>query len=172
MRFVLVDRIVSLERAKSISTVKNLSLAEEYLADHFPGFPVLPGVLMLEALVQSGAWLVRDAEDFRYSTILLKQARALKFNSFVTPGHTLCVTATVHKTEDHEWTFKARGTVDGASAVSARITLQQFNLSEQDSSLADADRRTIDHMRSLFGQLWHPEDQATAVSEESTGTTS
>ena len=53
MRFALVDRIVSLERGESISTVKNLSLAEEYLADHFPGFPVLPGVLMLEALVQT-----------------------------------------------------------------------------------------------------------------------
>ena len=170
MRFVLVDRIVSLERGKSISTVKNLSLAEEYLADHFPGVPVLPGVLMLEALIQTGAWLIRDAEDFRYSTILLKQAKALKFNSFVTPGRTLCVTATVHKTEDREWTFKARGTVDDTSAVSARITLAQFNLSDQDPSLADADQRTIDHMRSLFGQLWNPDAQ-TLVSEEADKTT-
>jgi len=167
MRFALVDRIVSLERGESISTVKNLSLAEEYLADHFPGFPVLPGVLMLEALVQTGAWLMRDSENFKYSTILLKQAKALKFNSFVTPGQTLCITATVHKAEEREWTLKARGTVDDASAVSARIILEQFNLSEQDDSLADSDQRTIDHMQDLFAQLWQPESHDTTAAESS-----
>ena len=54
---------------KSLVAVKNLSLAEEYLADHFPGFPVMPGVLMLEALTQAGAWLVRDMEDFAHSVV-------------------------------------------------------------------------------------------------------
>ena len=122
---------------------------------------------MLEALVQTGAWLMRDSENFKYSTILLKQAKALKFNSFVTPGRTLCVTATVHKAEEREWTLKARGTVDDASAVSARIILQQFNLSEQDDSLADSDQRTIDHMQDLFAQLWQPESQDTSASEPS-----
>ena len=53
MRFTLVDRIVLLEPGAKIVTVKTLSLAEEYLADHFPRFPVMPGVLMLEAMTQS-----------------------------------------------------------------------------------------------------------------------
>ena len=82
MRFSLVDRIVELEKGQSITTVKNLSLAEEYLQDHFPGFAVMPGVLMIEACVQSAAWLMRATEDFKYSTVLLKQAKAVKFNSF------------------------------------------------------------------------------------------
>ena len=64
MRFLLIDRITELEPQKSITAVKNLSLAEEYLADHFPGFPVMPGVLMLETLVQAGGWLIRHSEDF------------------------------------------------------------------------------------------------------------
>ena len=59
MRFVLIDRIVEVRPGQSLVAVKNLSLAEEYLADHFPGFPVMPGVLMLEALTQAGAWLIR-----------------------------------------------------------------------------------------------------------------
>src|SRR5690606_16505029 len=86
MRFLLVDRITTYQAGESITAVKNLSLAEEYLADHFPGFPVMPGVLMLESLVQTSAWLMRITEDFRYSTLLLKEAKALKFNNFMKPG--------------------------------------------------------------------------------------
>ncbi len=73
----------------SLVAVKNLSLAEEYLSDHFPGFPVMPGVLMLEALTQAGAWLIRDMEDFAHSIIILKQAKTIKYGSFVEPGRQL-----------------------------------------------------------------------------------
>jgi 3-hydroxyacyl-[acyl-carrier-protein] dehydratase len=156
MRFSLVDRITALETGKSISAVKNLSMAEEYLADHFPGFPVMPGVLMLESLVQCGAWLIRSTEDFAHSTILLKQARALKFNNFVTPGKTLCVTATVNKWNDDECVLKASGMVDGTSAVSARITLGKHNLADRNPSLADVDRDLIETLRKQFGQIWQP----------------
>src|SRR5438045_4046552 len=75
MRFVLVDRITELHPGQSLVAVKNLSLAEEYLADHFPGFPVMPGVLMLEAMTQAGAWLIGAREDFAHSAVLLKEAR-------------------------------------------------------------------------------------------------
>lgn len=59
MRFTLVDKVVELEPGRRIVAIKNLSLAEEYLADHFPGFPVMPGVFMLEAMTQASAWLIR-----------------------------------------------------------------------------------------------------------------
>ena len=117
MRFTLIDKITSLEPGKSITAIKNLSLAEEYLADHFPGFPVMPGVLMLESLVQAGAWLIRATEDFAYSTILLKQAKAVKFTSFVSPGKTLTVSLEVQNSQGNEWTFKGSGSVDGTSTV-------------------------------------------------------
>src|SRR5215467_9514299 len=89
MRFVLIDRILESQPGQSLVAVKNLSLAEEYLADHFPGFPVMPGVLMLEALTQAGAWLIRDMEDFAHSVIILKQAKTIKYGSFVEPGRQL-----------------------------------------------------------------------------------
>src|SRR3954447_18069174 len=89
MRFVLIDRILDVQPGESLRAVKNLSLAEEYLSDHFPGFPVMPGVLMLEALTQAGAWLLRDMEDFAHSIIVLKQAKTIKYGSFVEPGRQL-----------------------------------------------------------------------------------
>src|SRR6478752_10719243 len=89
MRFVLIDRITEIQTGHSLTAVKNLSLAEAYLADHFPGFPVMPGVLMLESLTQAGAWLIRATDDFAHSVILLKQAKTIKYGSFVEPGRQL-----------------------------------------------------------------------------------
>jgi 3-hydroxyacyl-[acyl-carrier-protein] dehydratase len=154
MRFLLVDRILSLEPGRSITAIKNVSAAEEYLADHFPGYPVLPGVMMLECLVQTGAWLMRSTEGFRFSTILLKQAKALKYNNFVQPGQTLTVTAVVHERGDREYIFKGSGTVDGKSTFSARVTLEQFNLSERNSALAMSDQSRIEEMQRRFSEIW------------------
>jgi 3-hydroxyacyl-[acyl-carrier-protein] dehydratase len=153
MRFCLIDRITQIDDQR-VCAIKNLSLAEEYLQDHFPGFPVIPGVLMLEAMVQTSAWLMRRRTGFQYSTILLKEAKALKFNSFLQPGRTLSIESELHKEEGAQATFKVAGTVDGTSTVSARLTLKQFNLAEQNPKLADADRRNLEYLKSLYQQLW------------------
>src|SRR5947209_17938076 len=86
MRFHLVDRILEVEPGRRLRAVKNLTLGEEYLADHFPGFPVMPGVLMLESLVQAAAWLLRVSEDFRHSVIALREVKGVKYGSFMEPG--------------------------------------------------------------------------------------
>ena len=153
MRFLLIDRIIELEPNKSITALKNLSLAEEYLADHFPGFPVMPGVLMLETLIQAGGWLIRHSEDFAHSTIMLKESRAIKFNSFVTPGNSLIVQMTVRKQTENVWEFNGSGTVNGNSAVSAKLTLETFNLAERNPSLADSDALRIQSYRDIFQQI-------------------
>ncbi len=153
MKFCLVDRIIELTPGQSISTIKNVSLAEEYLQDHFPGFSVLPGVLMVEAMVQSCAWLSRATDNFQFSTILLKQARAVKFNNFLKPGQTLHVTATMKKNEDETVSFQAAGTVDDLSAVSAKLVLSKQNLQTSRPDMADADRRMTAAMQELFGQI-------------------
>ena len=92
MRFNLVDRILEVEPGKRIRMVKNLTLAEEYLADHFPTFPVMPGVLMLQTLVEAGSWLLRITEDFRHSVIALREAKNVKYGNFMEPGKSLIVT--------------------------------------------------------------------------------
>src|SRR6476646_10180585 len=100
MRFQLLDRILDVEPGKSIRMVKNLTLGEEYLADHFPTFPVMPGVLMLQTLVEAGSWLLRITDDFRHSVIVLREAKNVKYGSFMEPGKTLVVSAeTVEKAD-------------------------------------------------------------------------
>src|SRR5882724_3637629 len=92
MQFNLVDRILEVQPGKVLRAVKNLTLGEEYLADHFPTFPVMPGVLMLQTLLEAGAWLLRITEDFRHSVIVLREAKNVKYGNLVEPGRTLDVT--------------------------------------------------------------------------------
>src|SRR5262245_23575716 len=72
MRWIWIDRFLTFESGKSARALKNLSLAEDYFADHFPGFPVMPGPLILEGLAQTGGILVGEANDFREKVVLAK----------------------------------------------------------------------------------------------------
>src|SRR5689334_25317855 len=91
MRFNLVDSILDVEPGRLIRVAKNLTLGEEYLADHFPTFPVMPGVLMLQTLVEAGSWLLRLSEDFRHSVIALRDVRNIKYGTFMEPGRRMDV---------------------------------------------------------------------------------
>src|SRR5438132_10802622 len=77
MRWLWIDRFLEFHRGKSARAVKNLSLAEDHFADHFPGYPVMPAVLMLEGLAQTGGILVGEANDFREKVVLAKIPRAV-----------------------------------------------------------------------------------------------
>src|SRR5262245_53197303 len=113
MRFNLVDQIVEMEPGRSLRAVKNLTLGEEYLADHFPTFPVMPGVLMLQSLVEAGAWLLRISEDFRYSLITLQEAKNVKYGTFMEPGRQMSVWVELVDKDDRLATFKGKGEAEG-----------------------------------------------------------
>lgn len=156
MRFTLLDKITELEPGKRLVAIKNLSLAEEYLADHFPGFPVMPGVFMLEAMTQACAWLIRGSEDFAHSMVTLKEARNVKYASFVEPGQTLTVTVEMIGQEDRNVKFKAQGMVGDVQTVSARLVLERYNLAAEDASKQVTDDVVKYKMRELFALLYRP----------------
>jgi 3-hydroxyacyl-[acyl-carrier-protein] dehydratase len=136
MRFELVDRVLEIGPER-ILTLKQVSLAEEYLQDHFATFPVLPGVMMLEAMVQSGR---RLAEHIGYSAALplvLGRVRALKYGRFVKPGAGLRVEVLLVRREGDVFEMKGEAVVlepaprsagdilaGGGTAVSGRLTLR------------------------------------------------
>jgi 3-hydroxyacyl-[acyl-carrier-protein] dehydratase len=153
MRFNLVDRILEVEAGRRICIVKNLTLGEEYLADHFPTFPVMPGVLMLETLVEAGAWLLRISEDFRHSVIVLREAKNVKYGNFMEPGKNLVATVEMVETTDTEAVLKGKGEVEGNSTVSARLTLTRYNLRDRNAALAATDARITENLRGLYAIL-------------------
>jgi len=146
VKFNLIDKIEQLSDEKIVA-VKYVSLAEEYLADHFPTFPVLPGVMMLEALTQAAAWLLHRRENFRCSMAVLREARNVKYGQFVAPGNFLRVTVEHNKATESGISFKALGEVGANQALSARIELAYFNLAEKQPELAEIDARLIEYNR-------------------------
>jgi 3-hydroxyacyl-[acyl-carrier-protein] dehydratase len=151
MRFILIDKVISLEVGKEIKALKSVSLAEEYLADHFPTFPVLPGVLMLEGLIESASWLVRHTENFAHSMILLEQARNVKYKSFLAPASRIEYTVEAKVIEENISSFTGFGCSEGERIVEARFGLRHFNLAERDSAMAAVDARIIENMK----KRWH-----------------
>ena len=159
---MLIDRIVELQPDVKITAVKNLTIAEEYLSDHFPQFPVMPGVLMLEAMTQAGAWLVRHSEDFSHSMVVLKQANNVKYGQFVEPGQTLVVTAEMISQTEDEAKLKAHGSMDGRMTVSGRLVLAKYNLADINPEYQRGDELNRQELRKVFALLWRPAASPTA----------
>jgi 3-hydroxyacyl-[acyl-carrier-protein] dehydratase len=163
VKFVLIDRILELESGKRITAQKSLSLAEEYLSEHFPKFPVLPGVLMLEAMVQASAWIVRERLDFAPSLVLLKEARNVTYKSFLSPGHVLTIDSECQSLSDDVSTFNAQGRVDDRVVVKARLTLRHLRLSATLVGWRELDERISAQQRTLFKLLWKGAPKAAAA---------
>jgi 3-hydroxyacyl-[acyl-carrier-protein] dehydratase len=153
MRFILIDKVVSLEAGKQIRAIKNVSLSEEYLADHFPTFPVLPGVLLLEGMIESASWLVRRTENFAHSMILLEQARNVKYKSFLAPGSQIEYTVKARTIEENVSSFSGFGMSEGERIVEARFALKHFNLADKDPAMATVDAGIIESLKKRWELL-------------------
>lgn len=123
MRFQLVDRIVELEPGKRIVVSKVLSRAEEYLADHFPKRPVMPGVMMLQVCVEAGMWLLRAGGKAPCGA-LLTEVRNIRYGNFFEPGKEMRATVELAGEENGRFKFKAEGRVGDDRVISARLVLE------------------------------------------------
>jgi len=153
MRFSLIDRIVSVEPGEKITAEKCVALSEEYLQDHFPLFPVLPGVFMLEAATQAAAWLIRLSEDFAHSMVLLTEVKNVKYANFVAPGQTLVVTVEVLQQDERYTTVKFNGAVENTLTVSGKLVLERYNLADTDPKKSATDAVVIRKLQELSALL-------------------
>jgi 3-hydroxyacyl-[acyl-carrier-protein] dehydratase len=105
MRWTWIDRILELEKGRRILAVKNVSLAEEHLHDHFaatearPAMPVMPATLIIEGMAQTAGILVGHARSFEEKVILAKVSKA-EFSRDIGPGQTLFYSATIERIDE------------------------------------------------------------------------
>ena len=112
MRFILVDNILEMEPGKSIVASKTVHGTEEFLRDHFPGFPVIPGVLLTEMMAQAAGKCL-DAERRPRGKPMLAQIRSASFREWVRPGETAEIVATVVGSQDNVATARCHVEVAG-----------------------------------------------------------
>jgi len=123
--FLLVDRVIDVdEEAQSITAIKQVSANEAHFQGHFPQFPVMPGVLQIEALAQTAALLVHclAKEKTEGKVPLLMSMDKVKFRKPVTPGDTLTLTASIVTLRSRLGKVQTVAYVDGKKASEALIT--------------------------------------------------
>ena len=154
MKYCQLDRIVELDPGKRVVAQRTLRADEEYLQDHFPKFPVMPGVMMLEALYQAAVWMIRTGEDFASPLVLLKEAKSVKFGDFLCPGETLNITVERFKEEGNLVTVKASAEKGGRTTVMARLVLEKCSTRLPERLATDAIMRQVS--REKFDRLFGP----------------
>ena len=157
MRFRQIDSITELVPGQRIVARRTLRAEEDYLRDHFPHFPVMPGVMMLEACYQAAMWMVRTGEDFAHPLVMMREVKQVKFGDFLAPGETLEITAETVKEEGSRVTVKVVARKGERTTVSARLILEK-QLTNFDPRLeADADISSLarHQFKQLFGELYN-----------------
>ena len=132
VRFELIDRVVERQKDRLVA-LKCVSRAEEYLADHFPNFAVLPGVMMLESLVQAGRTLLDEPNG--NNPLVLAEARNVRYANIIQPGQTLRVEVNLRKKNARGWEFDGIGRVNEQVAVQARFVLESVSRQIEGSTM-------------------------------------
>jgi len=150
MRWFWIDRFIEFESGSHAKAIKNVTLAEEHLHDHFPGFAVMPGSLMIEGLAQTGGILLGEVNNFDHAVILAKVPK-VTFHSWATPGDTLVYTAHLVDVRDEGGTVSCTAHVGDRLVAEAEIVF--VHMDPADPSLGAIDQKNFVFSMNLMGIL-------------------
>ncbi|MBI5233105.1 MAG: 3-hydroxyacyl-ACP dehydratase FabZ [Deltaproteobacteria bacterium] len=119
--FILVDRVVELDLGKGIKAIKNVTINEPFFMGHFPGHPVMPCVLIIEAMAQVAALLAFKSGDVKNSLVYFMGIDKARFRKPVIPGDVLVFTVSAIKVRGPVWVLKAEAHVDNGLVAEAEI---------------------------------------------------
>lgn len=127
--FLLVDRVVEFEAGKRVLCYKNVSANEQFFEGHFPDRPVMPGVLVIEALAQAGGILshLSDGDDRERNLSYLVKVDAAKFSRMVVPGDRLELEVTIRREIRNMTMYSGVARVDGEQAACAEIVCAEVS---------------------------------------------
>jgi 3-hydroxyacyl-[acyl-carrier-protein] dehydratase len=128
MRYLLIDHITGIDEGRSIKGVKNVAMSEDFLEWHFPKNPVMPGVMMLEAMVQLAGWLTAASTDFR-DWVLPTNVRKCNFYRVALPGDQVEIEVEATE-EDGKKVFKAISKSNGKKLVRAEFEADTVKLAD------------------------------------------
>ena len=132
MRYLLIDHIKEYEEGKSIEGIKNVAMSEDFLEFHFPKNPIMPGVMLLEALTQLAGWLVAASSDFQ-NWFLVSKVKKSSFYGLSLPGDQVKLDVQLISEEGSgQITFKGLGTVNGKKKIMTEFEGEVVPLNELD----------------------------------------
>lgn len=147
MRFILIDRILSIEEGKGGTFFKNVTQSEDYFADHFPGTPIMPGVLILECFDQAAQLLISKGHGFTLYPELRSVQRSA-FKHYVMPGDQLQVALEIARETGREALIQARAQTNNRTMTEAALG---FELVQSNAGAAAEER--CRRLRFLYDQL-------------------
>ena len=153
MHVSLVDRILTVSSLKEIRAVKNLSFREDYLRDHFPGFPLMPGALQVEAMIQAAQWLLRSSLDFPRADFAPVAVSNARYSKYVRPGDSLILTVSLVKQLENGYRFRGTGEVAGERTAQAQFELVPYSASWTQGVSDQLANELLQRQRDLFARL-------------------
>lgn len=154
MRWIFLDRITEMVPGSRAQGLKGVASSEDYFVDHFPSFPVLPGVIQVEALAQLSGKLIEISvfdDERRWVWPILSMVRKAKFRRFVRPGDQMVMTAEIVELREESAICKVKATVDGQITTNAELL---FVFSPDRLDTDEAQRELEELERANLKILW------------------
>ena len=152
MRWIWIDRFTEFRRGEFARSVKQLSLAEDVFAEHFPGYPVMPAALLLEGLAQTGGILVGEARDFQEKVVLAKISKAV-FRGEAIAGDEITFEATVLYVRPEGAAIRGAILANGAPLGEAEITFAHLDQSRSQQVFGDRNFVFSGELKSLLESI-------------------
>lgn len=151
--FGFVDRLLKVTEGAFAESERTLRSEEEFLIDHFMSYAVMPGVLILESLVQTSIWHLRFLDHFKYPVSLLTSLPQAKFRHVVRPGETLRIQTELLSRQGNDADFRGKADAGGKTVLTARYQIRSYHVKEVDLSYQHLEHKICDKNRERFKEL-------------------